>query len=52
MQTALGFLLTAFAIRVTGSIAQHYGWRVAVASLALGPIFGALAMRRLASDSK
>jgi MFS family permease len=47
MQTALGFLLTAFAIRVTGYLAQHYGWRTAVASLALGPILGTMAMQRL-----
>lgn len=52
MQTALGFLLTAFAIRVTGAIAQHYGWRTAVASLAIGPIFGTLAMQRLARDAQ
>jgi MFS family permease len=51
MQTALGFLLTAFGIRVTGYLAQHYGWRVAVASLALGPIAGTLAMQRLAQLS-
>ncbi len=52
MQTALGFLLTAFAIRATGAIAQHYGWRAAVASLAFGPIFGTLAMGLLARDSR
>jgi MFS family permease len=51
MQTALGFLLTAFAIRATGAVAQHYGWRAAVASLAIGPIFGTLAMQRLAQLS-
>jgi MFS family permease len=50
MQTALGFLLTAFGIRVTGYLAQQFGWRIAVASLALGPILGTLAMRQLAQD--
>jgi MFS family permease len=50
MQTALGFLLTAVAIRVTGYVAQHCGWRTAVASLALGPILGTMAMQRLARD--
>ena len=51
MQTALGFLLTGFGIRVTGVMAQHYGWRIAVASLALGPIVGTIAMQRLANDA-
>jgi MFS family permease len=50
MQTALGFLLTAFGIRVTGYLAQQFGWRIAVASLALGPILGTVAMRQLAQD--
>ena len=49
MQTALGFLLTVAGIRATGSIAHHYGWRVAVATLAIGPILGTLAMLKLAS---
>jgi MFS family permease len=51
MQTALGFLLTTIAIRATGFVAQRYGWRVAVASLAIGPILGTLAMQRLAKSS-
>lgn len=48
MQTALGFLLTVAGIRATAYLAQQYGWRIAVASLAIGPLFGALAMQRLA----
>jgi MFS family permease len=44
VQTALGFLLTVVAIRVTGVIAMHYGWRLAVATLAVGPILGTVAM--------
>ena len=51
MQTALGFLLTAFGIRVTAAIAQHYGWGAAVASLAIGPILGTMAMQRLCRAS-
>jgi MFS family permease len=52
MQTALGFLLTAFAIRATGYLAQHYGWRIAVASLSIGPILGTLAMQRLSNTAE
>lgn len=50
-QTALGFLLTVMGIRATGYIAQHHGWRVAVATLALGPILGTVAMWRLSKLS-
>jgi MFS family permease len=49
MQTALGFLLTVAGIRITGLVAEHYGWRIAVATLAAGPILGTWAMARLAS---
>jgi MFS family permease len=51
MQTALGFLLTVVGIRATGLIAQHYGWRIAVATLAIGPILGTVAMQRLSKLS-
>jgi MFS family permease len=44
MQTALGFLLTVVGIRVTGLIAAQYGWRLAVATLAVGPVLGTVAM--------
>jgi MFS family permease len=47
MQTALGFLLTVAGIRVTGYVAEHHGWRIAVATLAVGPILGTIAMWRL-----
>jgi MFS family permease len=50
MQTALGFLLTVVGIRVTGMIATHYGWRVALATLAIGPMLGSIAMQRLKTD--
>ncbi|HET6934318.1 MAG TPA: MFS transporter, partial [Candidatus Angelobacter sp.] len=33
-QTAVGFLLTAFVIRAMAAIAGHYGWPVALASMA------------------
>lgn len=50
LQTAIGFLLTVISIRVTSAIGQHYGWRWAAASLAIGPALGILAMRRLQAE--
>ena len=47
LQVALGFLLTSVSIRVTAAIGEHYGWRIAVASLAIGPVLGIWAMMRL-----
>ncbi|HEV3039740.1 MAG TPA: MFS transporter [Candidatus Angelobacter sp.] len=47
MQTALGFLLTAITIRTMAAIAQSFGWRVALASMALGPLLGIWAMNGL-----
>jgi len=47
LQTALGFMLTAFAIGATEFIASHYGWRAALASMAVGPLLGILAMSGL-----
>ncbi len=47
MQTALGFLLTVVAIRITGAIAVTYGWRWAAASMAIGPALGIVAMSQL-----
>lgn len=46
-QTAIGFLLTIVTIQATPLIAEHAGWPVAVALLALGPAAGAVAMLRL-----
>ena len=40
MQTATGFLITAISIQTVAAIAAHYGWRIAVLSLAAGPIVG------------
>ena len=47
LQTALGFLLTAFVIRLMASIASRFGWQTAVASMALGPLLGIWAMTGL-----
>ena len=47
LQTALGFLLTAFVIRLVATIEAHYGWRTALASMALGPLLGIWAMSGL-----
>ena len=44
LQTALGFLLTAFSIRAMAAIAGHYGWQWALASMAIGPLLGIWAM--------
>ncbi|HKE32990.1 MAG TPA: MFS transporter [Candidatus Angelobacter sp.] len=47
LQTALGFLLTAFVIRLMAAIASRFGWQTAVASMALGPLLGIWAMTGL-----
>ena len=52
MQTALGFLLTAFSIRAIAWIGTNYGWRWAVASMAIGPLLGIVAMLGLLRGSK
>lgn len=52
MQTALGFLLTVVSIRVTGAIATAYGWRVAAATMAIGPALGIIAMWRLMREPR
>lgn len=50
-QTAVGFLLTVFSIRVTAMIGERWGWDVAAASLAIGPALGILAMWRLKTEA-
>lgn len=50
MQTALGFLLTAFSIRAISWIGTNYGWRWAAASMAIGPVLGIVAMMGLTSN--
>jgi MFS family permease len=52
LQTALGFLLTAFAIRSMAFIAAHYGWRWALASMTIGPLLGIWAMTGLLAGGK
>jgi MFS family permease len=46
-QVALGFLLTAFAIRSMASIAACVGWQWAMATMAVGPLLGIWAMSGL-----
>jgi MFS family permease len=49
LQTAIGFVLTATTILAVGVVApvDGAGWRIAFASLALGPMVGVVAMWRL-----
>jgi hypothetical protein len=48
MQTCLGFLLTFFSIQLVPIVVARAGWAMAFAILALGPVAGILAIRRLA----
>jgi MFS family permease len=48
VQTSLGFLLTMVSIQLIPPVQQLVGWRFAFALLALGPVFGIAAIRRLA----
>lgn len=47
MQTCIGFLITLFSIQLIPLIASSMGWDWAMASLALGPVVGIVAMLRL-----
>ena len=47
LQTALGFLLTLITVQLTPLLATLIGWPIVLAGLALGPVFGILAMRPL-----
>ncbi len=49
LQTALGFALTFVIIQATPSIVALTGWPLFLAGLALGPVFGIVAMVRLRS---
>ncbi len=49
VQTSLGFLLTMLPMQIVPVIAQRIGWRWGFAILALGPIAGIAAIRRLAA---
>lgn len=46
-QTALGFALTIVTVQVTPLLASMFGWPIVLAGLALGPLFGVVAMLRL-----
>jgi MFS family permease len=46
-QVAVGFLLTAVAIRAMAAIAGHFGWQWALASMSVGPLLGIWAMSGL-----
>ncbi|HMF56760.1 MAG TPA: MFS transporter [Pyrinomonadaceae bacterium] len=47
LQTCLGFLLTMVSIELIPGMVKMVGWRYAFAVLAIGPIFGVIAMLRL-----
>lgn len=49
MQTAMGFLLTMVTIRAVPELVASVGWGLALAVLALGPVFGVASMLRLRS---
>ena len=49
VQTSLGFLLTMLPMQIVPVIAQHAGWRWGFAVLALGPVAGIAAIRKLAA---
>lgn len=46
-QTALGFALTFVTVQVTPVLASTFGWPIVLAGMALGPVFGIVAMVRL-----
>jgi MFS family permease len=47
LQTGLGFTLTFFTVQAVPSVAAALGWQATLAIMALGPIAGIAAMRRL-----
>ena len=47
LQTSLGFLLTIITIRYVPLWAEWWGWRIAYAPLAIGPVLGIISMWRL-----
>jgi MFS family permease len=47
MQTAIGFLLTAVSIRAMAALAARFGWQIALAAMAVGPLLGIWAMSGL-----
>jgi len=51
VQTSLGFLLTMVSIQLVPPLAGAFGWRWAFPVLALGPVCGIAAIRRLAAST-
>jgi hypothetical protein len=47
LQTALGFLLTSVTIALVPHLREAGGWPLAFGVLAIGPVLGTMAMRRL-----
>ena len=47
LQTSIGFLLTIVTIQLVPALVEPLGWRWAFPALALGPLAGILAIRRL-----
>ena len=47
LQTALGFALTFATVQIAPVLADAFGWPLVLATLALGPAFGIVAMLRL-----
>lgn len=47
LQTSLGFLLTMLPMQLVPRLASEFGWRWAMVFLALGPLAGIVAIRRL-----
>src|SRR5262249_48386906 len=47
IQTCAGFLLTTLTIRAVPTLQERFGWSVALALLAIGPVFGIYHMARL-----
>ena len=47
LQMCLGFVLTLATIRLVPAVQAQWGWRAALAMLAVGPALGTLAMLRL-----
>jgi len=50
MQTSLGFLLTMLPMQLVPAFAEWVGWRWSLVFLALGPMAGIVAIRRLATE--
>jgi hypothetical protein len=47
LQTSIGFLLTTISIQLVPPVVELVGWRYAFPMLALGPMLGIAAIRRL-----